>query len=136
SLLMLHSQFHPLFIAKVSIMKRWTSVLSLCAALACQAVLGLSLFAEDAERKTAWTRTQDPASGATVLTMELTLHPQPEPQPALRYRLIPEAFDRRDDNAAIYYLKAMGFFEQHAVLDAVRDFQRKAREAVQQSDHP
>lgn len=133
---MLHSQFHPLFIAKVSIMKRWTSVLSLCAALACQAVLGLSLFAEDAERKTAWTRTQDPASGATVLTMELTLHPQPEPQPALRYRLIPEAFDRRDDNAAIYYLKAMGFFEQQAVLDAVKDFQRKAREAVQQSDHP
>lgn len=133
---MLHSQLHTLFIAKVSIMKRWTLVLSLCAALACQAVLNLSLFAEDAERKAAWTRTQDPASGATVLTMELTLHPQPEPQPALRYRLIPEAFDRRDDNAAIYYLKAMGFFEQQAVLDAVKDFQRKAREAVQQSDHP
>ncbi len=105
-------------------------------ALACHAALGLTLLAENAQPKVNWIRTQDPASGETVLTMELTLHPQSEPQPALRYRLIPEAFDRRDDNAAIYYLKAMGFFEQQAVLDAVKDFQRKAREAVQQSDHP
>jgi len=117
-------------------MKRHVILPLAVAALTCHAALGLSLLAEEVQREGDWIRSQDPANRAMIQTMELTLHPQSEPQPALQYRLIPDAFDRRDDNAAIYYLKAMGFFEQHAVLDAVRNYQRQAREVVQQSDQP
>ncbi len=104
--------------------------------LVCQITPCLPLLADDDKREGDWIRSHDPESGTLIQTMKLILHPRPVPQPALRYRLIPEAFDRRDDNAAIYYLKAMGFFEQQAVLDAVTNFQRKAREAVQQSNQP
>jgi len=117
-------------------MKRHVILPLAVAVLTCHAALGLSLSAEDAQREGDWIRSQDPANRAMIQTMELTLHPQPEPQPALQYRLIPDAFDRRDDNAAIYYLKAMGFLEQPRAYEAVKTFQQQAREAVQQSDHP
>ncbi len=47
-----------------------------------------------------------------VIVTELTFHSAPEPRPALKYRLTTDEFDQVDRNAAIYYLKAMGFLEQ------------------------
>lgn len=37
--------------------------------------------------------------------IKLTLHPMAEPQPALKYRLLPEFIDRKPGNAAVYYGK-------------------------------
>jgi hypothetical protein len=67
-------------------------------------------------------------SKAHVHTNELTLYPQAEAQPALKYRLIPDAFDMIDGNAGIYYLKALGFLEQDPARERIRTFCREAFE--------
>jgi hypothetical protein len=77
---------------------------------------------------------QDMEGGAgKIFVREMTLYPQAEPDPPLRYRLIPDHFDRKSGNAALYYLRAMGFVEQSAARDRVSEFQKqqveKAREA-------
>jgi hypothetical protein len=77
-----------------------------------------------------WTVTRDEASGVALRTMELTLHPQPEPRPALKYLLIADEFARVDGNAAVYYLKAMGFLEQNTARDWLSDFTKKSAEQV------
>lgn len=59
---------------------------------------------------------------------DLVLHPKAEPSPALKYQLIPDQYVMKDGNAAIYYLKAMGFFEQTLAQQRLYDVQRKARE--------
>jgi hypothetical protein len=59
-----------------------------------------------------WIVQRDEQARLTVRTKELTLYPKAEPRPALKYRLIPDDFDMLGGNAAIYYLKALGFLEQ------------------------
>ncbi len=77
-----------------------------------------------------WITDTDPASGITIQIMEITLHPQPEPQPALKYRFLPDEFEMQDGNAAIYYLRAMGFFEQSNVQERLAELRRDARETA------
>ena len=72
--------------------------------------------------------------GKRILTMELTLTPRAEPKPALKHRLLPDPFRMHNGNAALFYLKAMGFFEQDAVRDRVREFQRQAAETAIRPD--
>ncbi len=64
----------------------------------------------------------------TIYTLEMTLHPRAEPRPALKYHLIPDDYDLLDGNAAIYYLKAMGFPEQNAARDKLSEFSKEAAE--------
>jgi hypothetical protein len=81
-----------------------------------------------------WIKSRDDQTGVLVHTMEMTLHPQSEPRPALKYRLLPDEFEMLDGNAAVYYLKAGGFFEQHPSLDRLLDVYREAAEQAQKEN--
>ena len=87
--------------------------------------------AEEPTKEGGWLVTRDAQTGVMVRSMEMTLHPQGEPRPALRYRLIPDEFDMVDGNAALFYLKAMGFLEQNVARERLSDVWRKAAERAQ-----
>lgn len=82
--------------------------------------------AKQPNKEDSWLLERDEQTGITTRTMELTLHAKPEPRPALKYRLIPDDFDMRDGNAAIYYLKANGFFEQTWARERLTQFRKDA----------
>lgn len=75
-----------------------------------------------------WVEERDDARGVLLLTMNMTLHPRGEPEPALRHRFLPNEFELIDGNAATFYLSAMGFFEQGAVQARLREISSTARE--------
>jgi len=75
-----------------------------------------------------WLREEDKQSGIVVHTMEMTLHPKDEPRPALKHRLLPDEYDLLEGNAAVYYLKAMGFLEQNAARARLREVYLEAGE--------
>ena len=88
-----------------------------------------------------WIVEQDEQTGITIRTRKLTLYPKATPRPALKYHLIPDDFDMLPGNAAIYYLKAEGFFDQGTARDRLRkiDIEASARakkEDKQYSDVP
>jgi hypothetical protein len=78
-----------------------------------------------------WIIDRDEQAGIMIRTRELTLHPRAEPRPALKYRLIPDDFDRLDGNAAIYYLKALGFLEQTAARERLNQYRKEASARAQ-----
>ncbi len=86
----------------------------------------MAATADEPTSEGGWLVERDEQSGISVHTMEMTLYPQAEPRPALRYRLIPDDFDMVDGNAAIYYLKAMGFLEQNAARDKLSEFSERS----------
>ncbi len=75
-----------------------------------------------------WLESKDDQTGISVRTMEMTLHPQPEPRPALKYRLLPDEFEMLDGNAAVYYLQAVGFLEQDPSRKMLFEYYQAARE--------
>ncbi len=97
-------------------------------------IWGTGLSQGFAQPDRGWTdNSNDPDfPGKTVRTRTLTLHPCPEPRPALKYRLIPSEFNQLEGNAAVHYLRAMGFFEQTSPrqeLDRIgKEASKKARE--------
>ena len=85
-----------------------------------------------------WNRIEDSA-GKPIYQMHLRVYPQAAPVPAFRYRLVPDPNDRMDGNSALFYLKAMGFFEQTNAKDLLRKLERKWRdEAIENGldDYP
>ncbi len=82
--------------------------------------------AAEQQREGDWLVEQEDQSYLKIMTRVLSLHPANEPQPALRYRLIPDDFDRTDGNAAVYYLKALGFLEENAARNRLSELRRKA----------
>jgi len=84
--------------------------------------------AQEAVRDGDWMLTHAEPGGRLVRTRELTLSPQAEPKPAMRHRLVPRPIDQHQGNAALFYLKAMGFFEQQPVRQELFAFQARARE--------
>lgn len=74
-----------------------------------------------------WTNQQD-ESGQPFHQMRLRVYPKAAAVPAFKHRLIPAANDRVDGNAALFYLKAMGFFEQHNAREALTKLERKWRD--------
>lgn len=58
-----------------------------------------------------------------LLRRELTIYPEAKPAMLDPVRLLPKDAEMRDANAAIWYLKAMGFFEQTAARQAIERFQ-------------
>ena len=93
------------------------------------AVLSLpALGDEPPVKEGGWRISKDAQQGISVHTMEMTLHPQPEPRPALKYRLLPDEFEMLDGNAAVYYLKAMGFLEQNFPRNMLFEYHKSARE--------
>jgi hypothetical protein len=80
------------------------------------------------EKYGGWLIERDEQDGIQVHTMEMTLHPRAEPIPALKYHLIPDDFNLLDGNAATYYLKAQGFFEQTPARERLSEIYAKARD--------
>lgn len=99
--------------------------------LASAALLGSAAGADPPAKKGGWVAQTDEQTGRLIQTMELTLSPQGEPRPALKHRLVPDDFDLVDGNAAVYYLKAGGFFEQQARRHQLREMHQKAAEQAQ-----
>ncbi len=85
-------------------------------------------FSAEPAKKAGWVKEKDKQTGIIVQTMEMTLHPAAEPRPALKYQLLPDEFDMLDGNSAIYYLKALGFLEQIAARNRLREFNEAALE--------
>ena len=81
-------------------------------------------------QKDDWIVQKDNELGRLVLTREMTLTPMPETRPALKHRLIPDDFDLQDGNAAIFYIKAMGFLEQNGARDALSEARKKLQKAA------
>lgn len=86
-----------------------------------------------------WVYQQDEATGVTIQTMEMTLHPAAEPIPALKYRFIGDDFERLEGNAAPFYLQAMGFIDHNADREVVTQFIRNSEKAAREQgnkDYP
>jgi hypothetical protein len=90
------------------------------------AVTGAVHGDDTATKKDGWIEEQDEQTGSRLMTKELTLYPAAEPLPALKYRLLPGEFDAVEGNAAIYYLKAIGFLERDYARDKLREIWREA----------
>jgi hypothetical protein len=80
-----------------------------------------------AEKYGVWNDVED-ETGEKIQQMRLRVYPKAEPVPAFKHRLIPAAEDRVDGNSALFYLKAMGFFEQNNAREALTKLQRKWHE--------
>lgn len=74
-------------------------------------------------------------------TKKLSIHPKAAVEPSLNIRLVPDTTEQLEGNAAIHYLKAVGFLEQDFARDRIRSLIKKASEAAeatgkQQQDYP
>jgi hypothetical protein len=83
-----------------------------------------------------WLHERNAQTGQLVATKELVLHPQAEPRPALKHRLIPDEFARLPGNAAVHYLKALGFLEQELPRDKLAQFRKEARSKAEKAGTP
>lgn len=89
------------------------------------------------EREDGWVTVH--VAGTAVATFELPIHPRGESRPALKHRLIPDPFDQVEGNAAIHYLKAIGFIEQTAARRAIEQFEQEQEKLAGKlgfHDHP
>ena len=75
-----------------------------------------------------WVTTTEAGTRGTVRTKSLILHPAPEPRPSLKYRFIPEDFQRNEGNSEIYYLRAMGFVEQTTAKNRLLQMHDRAQQ--------
>ncbi len=87
------------------------------------------LVGEVAAVEGAWQNIRE--SGLTVAYRQLELVPKAEPRPALSVELIPNEFDLKEGNAAVFYLQAMGFFEQSYALQAKNEFEELHRKKTE-----
>lgn len=99
------------------------------------------ISSEEPVKEGGWLRTRDEQTGLMIHSMEMTLYPKAEPRPALKYRLIPDDFDMLEGNAAVQYLKAMGFLEQTSAHTQLLRIDEEAgaralREGVTSNDVP
>lgn len=90
--------------------------------------------ADEVSRQGDWIVTGEWPPMRQAFTLEMRISPRAESKPALRHRLLPHPFDAREGNAALFYLKAMGYLEQTAARAAVTEFQRQASEDARQED--
>lgn len=86
-----------------------------------------------AESYGVWNDAEDP-SGTKIKQMRLRIYPQAAPVPAFKHRLVPAPHDRVDGNSALFYLKAMGFFEQSYSREALTKLERKWRDEATEED--
>lgn len=72
------------------------------------------------------------SSRGTLLRRELTIFPMAESAASEPVRLLPRDEEMRDANAAIWYLKALGFLEQTAGREAIERFHSEQDERMRQ----
>lgn len=111
---------------------RWKAglqLLQVCLVTAfCLGGAGPAIFAAEPERDSGWLVQRDDVTGLMNYTRELTVHAAAEPRPALKHRLIADYQQRYDGNSALYYLKAMGFFEQTHAHKLKNEFEAESRQ--------
>lgn len=90
---------------------------------ACLLSYGSVVSAEDIPSKLVGT-----SQAADDGTVRLTIHPKAEAKPALKIQLVPDAAAQLEGNAAVFYLKAMGFLEQNSARDRLREIQKEGVE--------
>lgn len=64
-------------------------------------------------------------------SFDLTVYPKAEPVPALKYKFLPDTFERNSGNAASLYLKAMGFLEQTTAKKKLFEIEAEAEAKAQ-----
>lgn len=106
-----------------------------CVGMAALALPPTAARGADVAQNELWVETKD-ADGTSTRTAEITVHPAAEPRPALRYRLLPAEEDLVDGNAAIHYLKAMGFLEQDITRKQIVELRTKAAEESAKDGQP
>ena len=83
---------------------------------------------EPAKKYGVWEIVKDESGKNDIRRMHLRVYPAAAPKPAFKHRLVPAANERVDGNSALFYLKAMGFFEQRNAREALTKLERKWRE--------
>ena len=83
---------------------------------------------EPAKKYGVWEIVKDESGKNDIRRMHLRVYPAAAPKPAFKHRLVPAAKERVDGNSALFYLKAMGFFEQRNAREALTKLERKWRE--------
>ena len=106
-------------------MKYTSFFLTFAAWLLCSAAGHAEIFKE-IEGKT--------VDGRQLYEAHLTLHPAPEPVPALKYKLITDPAYQVDRNANIHYLKAGGFFEEYPARSELDKWEEKAKRLIESRD--
>lgn len=109
--------------------------LATCVGMAALALPPPAARGADAAQNELWVETKN-ADGTQISTAEITVHPAAEPRPALRYRLLPAEEDLVDGNAAIHYLKAMGFVEDDYARKSIHELLIKAKEEAEREGKP
>jgi hypothetical protein len=94
--------------------------------------LNAPVYSDEPVRQGDWLVQDDNELGRRVYTMEMKLTPMPETRPALKHRFIPDEFDLQDGNAAIFYLKAMGFLEQSTARELLSEMRKNFRKAAEE----
>ncbi len=97
----------------------------LSGALACCSGVQAQTSLSGGDEPSDWVEVRDDATGVITQTMEMHIHPASPSRPSLKHQLIPAESDRVAGNAALFYLKAMGFFEQTNARDQLTEFHRK-----------
>ena len=106
------------------------------ALLAAAILLAPKASGDEPVKEGGWLKQKDARTGITVETMEMTLHPTAEARPALAYRLVPDDFEMIEGNAAIYYLKAMGFLEQDPARGRLREIYEQSADRARKENKP
>jgi hypothetical protein len=83
-----------------------------------------------------WTYQRDEQAGIQVQTKELAIHPRAEATPALKHRFLPDAFEAAPGNAAVFYLKALGFLEQDHARERIAQFRKDALAHAKEEGKP
>lgn len=86
------------------------------------------LFAAEPKRDGDWISQEDASTGILLNTMELTITPRSEPVPAFKHRLLASESDLLEGNAAIFYLKAIGFVGHEGNRKNLQDFFERQQE--------
>lgn len=114
-----------------------TAAVTLTPLVACGQATGLMappVASGEPTKEGGWLVQRDEQTGIQVRTMEMTLHPKAEPRPALVYQFLPDEFEMLEGNAAIYYLKAMGFLEQDPARNRIREIHAEAAKRALSED--
>lgn len=115
------------------------TLIAFCPCISCAHIIALSSpessttsSDEVVTREGAWEYIR---GSITTARRTVTLAPKAEQKPALSIRFIPDPFNAKPGNAAIYYLKAGGFFEQQAAMQAKRKFEEDSRAAAGDAEY-
>lgn len=106
---------------------------SACPHVAISQELASSEIESNISREGAWEYIR---GAKTIARRTLVLAPKAEHKPALSIRFIPNSFYAKPGNAAIYYLKAGGYFEQFSNQQARRKFEEESRQAANGKEFP